>query len=430
MLPATKLQHKLQTKPTKASSCGQINYATPLSNNPFQTMQSSPTLLAATQTRLYTLIAQYWLPLGYFLLLTGMIWLPELSTHTKLYYGFFAFPALLGLIVKPCLFKTLLREPIIVFFLLLAALMILSLDWSQEHSPASLTKRPLYIFMLFAGCAIMACRDVKLLLTTLRISAVVMSLGAAYNLIQFLPSATADARLVGTGTLRNPLLSSHVFGFFCAYWLATWATSQSRNSWIAILLALPLLAVVLETGSRTPLLAIFAVALWLMMITGKKGLYVFAAVCLAAVALYFVAPDILMERGLSYRPQIWQQALEQAQEKLWFGYGYQSEFIFTIPGMQQLEDPHNVELAVLLHLGLVGLIIWAAMYFALLRKTLQLRHDAAIQVASALVCYGVFAGLTEGSSFISRPNENWYLIWIPLALFAALSIRQRVQNDT
>jgi hypothetical protein len=35
-------------------------------------------------------------------------------------------------------------------------------------------------------------------------------------------------------------------------------------------------------------------------------------------------------------------------------------------------------------------------------------------------------GLTEGSNFLSRPNENWFLIWIPLALVAALSAAKRV----
>jgi hypothetical protein len=45
-----------------------------------------------------------------------------------------------------------------------------------------------------------------------------------------------------------------------------------------------------------------------------------------------------------------------------------------------------------------------------------------------LVVYGLSAGLSEGSNFFSRPNENWFLIWIPLSLVAALSISQRLQS--
>lgn len=393
-------------------------------------MQSSPTLIATIRIRLYGLISQYWLPLGYVFLLTGPLWLPGMSLYTKFYYGFFAFPALIGLILHPKLSKQLLREPIVVCFLLFALWLILSLTWgAPDNNLASLAKRPLYVFMLFVGCAIIAHRDEQLLLRALGISAVVITISAIVSLIQFMPNATTGARLIGTGALRNPLLSSHVFGFFCAYWLALWATHPSRYNWIAAVLALPLLVALIETGSRTPLLAIFAVALWLMLISGKKGIYVFAAISLSGAVIYFIAPNIIMERGLSYRPQIWQQALSYAQDSLWIGHGYESEFIFKIPGLIELEDPHNVELAVLLHLGLVGLALWFAMYAALLRKTWQLRNNKAIQLVSALACYGVFAGLTEGSSFLSRPNENWFLTWIPVALFAALSIRQRPHNE-
>lgn len=404
-----------------------MNYATRLSNNPVLTMQSTSTAKMGAGTRLHALIEQYWLPLGYIVLLTGLIWVRDTSLYTKLYYGLFAFPALLGLILKPHYIKQLLSEPIVVCFLLFSIWLLISLTWSlSDSSPSSVAKRPVYVLMLFVGCAIMACKSEQLLFKALWFSAVVMAIGAVVNLIQFLPNASSSARLIGTGAMRNPLLSSHVFGFFCTYWLAYWTTQQGRLNSFSILLALPLLVVLIETGSRTPLMALFAVTIWLMLISGKKGVYLFAAACLAGTALYFFLPSALMARGFSYRPEIWQQALAIAQEKLWLGHGYQSEFIFNAAG-RKLEDPHNVELAVLLDTGLIGLALWFSMYAALLRKTVELRHNKTIQLTSALACYGVFAGLTEGSAFLSRPNENWFLTWIPVALFAALSLRQRMQ---
>ncbi|MGX5221068.1 O-antigen ligase family protein [Pseudomonas segetis] len=390
-------------------------------------MQSTSTAKISAGARLHTLVEQYWIPLGYMVLLTGLIWVSDTSLYTKLYYGLFAFPALLGLVLRPHYIKQLLREPIVICFVLFSAWLLISLGWSlSDSSPSSVAKRPVYVLMLFVGCAMMACRDEQLLLKALQFSAIIMAIGAVVNLIQFLPNASTSARLIGTGAMRNPLLSSHVFGFFCTYWLAFWVTQQGRFNRFSILLALPLLAVLIETGSRTPLMALFAVTIWLMLISGKKGIYLFLAVCLAGAALYFFLPGTLMSRGFSYRPEIWQQALAIAQEKLWLGHGYQSEFIFNAGG-RKLEDPHNVELAVLLDTGLIGLTLWFAMYAALLRKTVELRHDKTIQLVSALACYGVFAGLTEGSAFLSRPNENWFLTWIPVALFAALSIRQRMQ---
>ncbi|MNM97785.1 hypothetical protein D3C81_1103000 [compost metagenome] len=90
-----------------------------------------------------------------------------------------------------------------------------------------------------------------------------------------------------------------------------------------------------------------------------------------------------------------------------------------------MSDPHNVELAVLLELGLVGLLFWLLMYGYGLWRCFAQRRQREFQIASAMLVYGFGAGLTEGSSFLSRPNESWFLIWIPLSLVAALSISQR-----
>jgi len=49
-------------------------------------------------------------------------------------------------------------------------------------------------------------------------------------------------------------------------------------------------------------------------------------------------------------------------------------------------------------------------------------------LASAWLVYGIGAGLTEGGGILPRPKEHWYLLWIPLALIAALSINQRLKT--
>jgi O-antigen ligase len=84
-----------------------------------------------------------------------------------------------------------------------------------------------------------------------------------------------------------------------------------------------------------------------------------------------------------------------------------------------------VQIAVLLELGLVGLALWVLMYGLTLWRSLSLREQPGVKVSSCLVIYGLAAGMTEGSNFLSRPNENWFLIWIPLAILIGLSLQQR-----
>ena len=337
-----------------------------------------------------------------------------------------AAPALIALIIRPRYWLIVLREPVILAFLALAAWLLLSLSWtSSEDDPSGLAKRPIYVFMMFAACAIIALRDQHHLLSALRFAAMLASLAAMVGLAMFFAGPEQD-RMIGTGALSNPLLSSHVFGFFCTYWVAVWLTDRDCPSWLSIIFTIPLLAAVLATGSRTPLMAMALTSFWMVALAGRRALYLVAVVIITVIAGIALIPDILLQRGLSFRPELWSDAIRQASDHLWIGHGYGAEFGFDIAGLGfTLTDPHNVQLAVLLELGIVGLALWLLMYLLAFLRCLSQQHHGSLQLASALAVYGLAAGLTEGSNFLSRPNENWFLIWIPLSLIAAISISLR-----
>lgn len=395
-------------------------------------MQTSPSLTNSARAALDHFITRRWLVLGYVVLLTGLFWVPSGSLYTKLYYALMALPALLGLLIAPRQLAMAVREPIILAFIALAIWLLIGLLWTQsDNSLFKLAKRPLYVFLLFAACALIACKDERLLLGALRIAAILAGAAALANLFIHLNSNPLASRMIGTGGLRNPILTSHVFGFFLTYWLASWLLRDERQTWLPPLLGLPLVAAILATGSRTPLLALTLTCCWMLFMAGKRALYPLAVITLAAGTLAALQPEIWLERGTSLRPQLWNEALRLASEQLWLGQGYDSSFVFNTTQLgYTLSDPHNVELAVLLELGLIGLILWLLMYGLALFRCLQLRHERQFQLASALIVYGLCAGLSEGSSFLSRPNENWFIVWIPLALAAALSLAQRQRMIT
>lgn len=388
-------------------------------------MQRSFAIKLPPRNVLSKLISTYWLTAGYIGLLTGLFWLPEISAYTKLYYSAFAIPALLGLLLTPRTLLSLLREPIILTFLGLTAWLLASLYWTTSDSNSiSLAKRPLYIFMLFVGCTLIAIRDQALLLKVLNCAALLASLAALANVMYFF-LIESGTRMEGYGALRNALLSSHVFGFFLTYW-ASFGLSDKKKTWQALLAALPLAAACLATGSRTPILALVIALCWTLVFYWKRsGILLIGILALALLSL-MLEPQILLQRGVSYRPQLWAEALHQALNTLWIGHGYDSRFRFDIPGYPEfLSDPHNIGLAVLLELGAIGLLAWIAMHGLALARCLQLRQLPSAQVASALLVYGLAAGLTEGSNFLARPNESWFIIWIPLSLIAAISITHR-----
>jgi O-antigen ligase len=383
-----------------------------------------------TTEKLFHFITGYWLFAGYVALLTGLFWIANGSLHTKVFYALMAAPALLALILSPATLKALLREPIILAYLAFTAWLLLSLTWSAtDTSSFSLGKRPLYVFMAFAACALLASRGQQFLLGALRLGALLAVVAALASLYAHIQQRPTMPRLIGTGALHNPLLTSHLLGFFCSYWLAVWLSRNEQRDWLPILCAIPLLIAIFMTGARTPLLALSLTSLWMLLMTPRRAVYLVTGLMLIALGILLSAPEFITQRGESFRPQIWMDALRQSTEHLWIGRGYDSHFLFFIPERgAPLNDPHNVELAVLLELGIVGLGLWVLMYSCTYWRLLRARTEPAMQIASALVTYGIVAGLTEGSNFLSRPNENWFLIWIPLSLTAALSIRMRQEQ--
>lgn len=385
----------------------------------------SNTPTAATQcARLSDWIIAYLLPIGWLVLLTGMFWSGDRALYHKLYYALLAAPTLLALTLQPRLLKRLLCNPLILTFVVFGCYTVLSLLWSDtDNKFSSLAKRPLYTLMLFLGVGLLALKSPQRLNTLLLLAGCIAAGSGALSFAYFLYSTGGAGRFSGYGALYNPLLTAHVYGFFAAFWLATWFTrvDAHSNAVLPVLLLLVLGVVVLSTGSRTPLLALSLTLIWLVAThISRRSLIASACATVLVAGLLLLYPDSLLQRGLSYRPEIWFGALQLAADNPWFGHGF--DHTLSIPlqtNSLTFNDPHNMELAVLLSGGLTGLLMWISLYTIALLFAWRNRNTPLVMIASALVVYGLGAGLTEGRGFLSRPNEHWFLIWIPLSLLAA-----------
>src|SRR5690606_537870 len=212
---------------------------------------------------------------------------------------------------------------------------LISISWSgTEDSFASLAKRPLYIFMLFTACALMAQRDGSRLLSVLSLASVAIVPIAVYALVDFAIHYTPGARLIGSRALENPLLSSHLFGLFCMIWLGWVMTSSTRHSSFALVPLAVLSLTLLTTGSRTPIVAAALASIWLMLCCWNKRAVLLAAVgACGVVLLLLVYPESLLSRGTSYRLEIWQLALEQIRLQPWVGHGFDAHLALSVPGI-------------------------------------------------------------------------------------------------
>lgn len=384
--------------------------------------------------KFFAFTCNWLLPLGFVILLIGMAVLPERSLYHKLFYATIAAPTLLVMLLHPRSSKAMWQNPVIISFLLFSAWALLSFTWSDtDQSLSSLFKRPLYILMLFTACALMALHNHQRLAQSTILAALLMLPISAYSLVIFISNPVPGGRLIGTGALDNPLLSSHLFGFFCALWLALSMTLPGRQSWPALGAVSIMGAAVLATGSRTPLLAIALTCAWLVVACwNKRAVWLMLAGAAALVALVIIYPEALSSRGLSYRPELWIKTLSKVAEQPWHGFGFDAQLTIFLADMPTFgfSEPHNFALGVLYYTGVTGLVIWLAMHALALFQCWKHKDNFMFVVCGALLVYGIGAGLTEGGGILSRPKEHWLVTWIPLALIAALSIRTKKAQST
>ncbi|MCM8740028.1 bifunctional O-antigen ligase/aminoglycoside phosphotransferase family protein [Pseudomonas koreensis] len=386
---------------------------------------------SSTSNRIFDFISLWILPTGYFLLLCALFFLPGRSLHHKLFYGLFSIPTLIALCLRPRELKELLREPIFVAVLLFACWALLSIAWGPAgESFGGMLKPPLHTLLLFAGCYLLVRYRSDILQPLLFGAALVALIATTIFLFTFARTYAPGMRLIGGGAFDNPLLSSHLFGFFSAYWLSVTMTCKRRQMmWLSVPAMAIMFMAVIGTGSRTPLVALTMAALWLCFICwNRRSVGLLVGLALSGVAVVTLFAQMIIERGDSYRLEIWQLVLHKIADHPWIGHGY-SATLAVDPGVGvNFQEPHSFALGVLYYVGIIGLLPWLFFLGWGLLSSWRQRVQPLLIIASTWLVFGIGAGLTEGGGIISRPKEHWFLLWIPLALIAALSINQRARR--
>jgi len=392
--------------------------------------------------KIYTLINQFILPIGLFFFLTGILYFSSMSAYHTQIYSFLIVPALILLASDWRSYAPLLHSHAIYFLLLLLLLVMLSLFWNDQGiNDFKYIKRVVVILLFLSAIVIMGRDKPEKIIFIILTAAAVYSITAYYSIFMeyFLLNKPLNTRLVGVGNLSNPLLSSHIYGIFCAFLMSYFfSVPRCMNKDIGlVVIFFGLLAFVILTGSRSPLVGMSMVLLMLLWMHRNKYIYVFFTVLLVVLIIFFsINPDILIRAGLSHRPEIWSLSIEQILLKPFFGHGVGTGILIESENIPQLlYDPHNIHLGLTYQLGLIGLFIWLVFLFSLFRIYLKNKTSSIAQIGIILLLYGVSAGMTEGYGFFSRPKEVWFLTWLPIALlfvaeFNQLAINEKQENQT
>lgn len=321
-------------------------------------------------------------------------------------------------------------QPAFRVFLLLLAWATLSLCWATLQRPGDEFGRILSVALFVLGCHLWAGERPQRMRVLLNMVGWGMALCALVYSVMFLRTTPApdDSRIVGGGVIATANYAAAAMGAACV-WLAQLPQCR-RASGMACLVAMALLLVFIAmTQSRSVWLALATCAVLTPLWQRRRATL---AVALGVFVLALVAlawqPEVLVDRGASYRPQILMKALHMIALHPWLGLGQGTDFIIKVGG-QQLTHSHNVLTQATILLGLPGLALMVVMWGLVGWSGWRHRGAPLGHVVLGLWVYASVALQFDMPQLLDSPRPGWLLIWLPFALALGLEARGRARRD-
>ena len=240
-----------------------------------------------------------------------------------------------------------------------------------------------------------------------------------------------DGRLNGLGQLDTHVIAALVYGIVAVlalqamlreqglFWrlsglvtigLAAWAIvgSDSRNAWVSVGFGLAILLLAEKLRDRQ------------RFIVSVLSVGVLGGVILVALFAVDGTRELLLPRGTSFRPEIWDQAIARIRDgHLLFGLGINTPNDFDL-GITRVLHPHNLYLSVMYQGGLVALLLFVVVLWKTLRELLLHYDDADAKLALGILAVALPAYLLDGHELLDKIGSTWFLIWLPVAIAVGL----------
>jgi len=387
------------------------------------------------QEKLAKLAGLYVLPIGTIIFLTGLCILESRSRYHSLIYLFLSLPTLFITITNPSILTPAIRSKTFITTCLLCIFAAISTLWNQpDISDFRYIRYLINIILFIMSFIYLNHYQQHLLIKTILLAAIIWGVIGLFELYEFyhLQGNPLLARIIGGGNLTNTLLSSHVYGAFATFTASYYFINKHKNySPLLIIIFFALIVFIIQTHSRTPLVGLAAAFSLLIIKYRNKQIILLTSCFLSAFLVYFAFnSELLMQRGFSYRPEIWLNAMSEVLNKPIIGHGLGSKISIYLPSINEtFSEPHNLHIGLVYSLGFIGLAIWCTLIYLLFVNYKNNHKNILVLTGFPIFIFGVFSGMTEGASFFSRPKEVWFLIWFPMAMLIAGEIESSANQE-
>ncbi|MGE8503432.1 MAG: O-antigen ligase family protein [Pseudomonas sp.] len=260
-------------------------------------------------------------------------------------------------------------------------------------------------------------------------AALLGGVGAGLSWLNFygLEQNPLSNRLIAVGIWDTVIMAAHAVGALAVVGLTLVVGRSWRRAWLlpAGVAALGYMAFLLSSQTRGVWLALLAsLMVILLAVPWRVGLTVLLCLLLAVAAVAIYDVQLLLQRGFSYRPALWAGGLQLITENTWWGLGFH-EFKLALPELnKQFKHPHNLFIDTGVRLGVVGLLLFCGLWLLCLWRAWEARGVALGRALLALWLFATVSLMTDGIGLWRKPNADWLITWLPIALGFVLAQRR------
>jgi O-antigen ligase len=367
---------------------------------------------------------------GYLWFLMGIAWAPSNKIYQQALVALLWLPGLLAMVIfhKHLLEiwrKSRLFCSCLVLFLAWAALSTL---WTGAEEPAREFKRVLYVGVFLVSLALLSFEHPERLWHGLAIASVGLALAGATSiyLFYFRDMQPLMARLYGIGQIGHPILGAYVMALV-VIWGGRFKPSGVWPNVLWGALMLFALAFIFLGQSRGAVLALITGIFALLLLRGGRAVWLGgAAIGLLCWVGYELFAPLILARGLSYRPEIFQASLDMFLQNPFLGLGIGTDYrVVTFNYPEGFDHTHNGFTHVGVELGLPGVALWISLWLSALHIAWQHRFSAEGRLVFGTLVVSLAALQFDAASLWGTPRAEWFVIWLPLALTLALVAQPR-----
>lgn len=388
--------------------------------------------LSKSENVLFTL-SLVWLS-GYFLL-------PSSKLHQQLFILIFSFSGIWLLLKNKLNTKDLFSSGIFLISATYGSYYLISLSWASHENFSgylSEVKRVVLLFFFWVTLIYWIKISSKKLALLIKILTGVALISIMINGILFygVNGLSLADRFTGIGRLWNALWSGAIYGAFSIliFSLLNWKffILSKKNRIFYLLAFLVFFVATILTHSRGPIGSML-IACLIIFLTNHWSIK-WKIVTLAIAATFSIALLYLMqssfgadiERGQSYRLDLWKGFIEQVKVHPILGFGAGTQVPIYAPGefTNEWRHYHSVYIGSLVELGMIGLLMHLALCASVLKAGWDYRHNLHARIALILFIYTMMIGITFGQGIITRSNVQWILFWLPVIILSAIEIRR------